>query len=106
MSTNRDAIANERDVNRVLDDVRSIPEGRVSTFGDISPTGPRWVGRVLAGAPHDVPWHRVVRADGTVPMGSAQLARLAAEGVSIRGDRVDLARARWVRTPTRRLPRR
>jgi methylated-DNA-protein-cysteine methyltransferase-like protein len=41
-----------------------------------------------------VPWHRVVRADGSAPMGDEQLGRLRREGVPVRGGRVDLARAR------------
>jgi alkylated DNA nucleotide flippase Atl1 len=42
----------------------------------------------------DVPWHRVVRSDGTVAMGDKQLTRLRREGVPLRGRRVDLAQAR------------
>jgi alkylated DNA nucleotide flippase Atl1 len=52
------------------------------------------VGRVLATTHEGVPWHRVVRADGTVPMGDPQLELLRQEGVPLRGDRVDLDRAR------------
>jgi alkylated DNA nucleotide flippase Atl1 len=36
----------------------------------------------------------VVRADGTVAMGRAQLERLRREGVPLRGERVDLRQAR------------
>jgi len=74
--------------------VRDIPEGFVQTYGDIEPRAPRLVGHVLATAPDDVPWHRVVPADGSVPMGTEQLQRLRNEGVPLRGDRVDLANAR------------
>jgi alkylated DNA nucleotide flippase Atl1 len=44
-----------------------------------------------------VPWHRVVRADGTVaePVRVEQLALLAAEGVPVRGGRIDLAAVLW-----------
>jgi alkylated DNA nucleotide flippase Atl1 len=79
---------------RILQRVRDIPEGFVRTYGDIDPAAPRLVGRVLATTTEDVPWHRVVRADGTAAKGDRQLARLRREGVPIRGDRVDLARAR------------
>jgi methylated-DNA-protein-cysteine methyltransferase related protein len=78
---------------RILTAVRAIPEGSVRTYGDIDPDAPRLVGRVLS-TEHDVPWHRVVRADGTLPMGEAQRALLAKEGVPMRNGRVDLARAR------------
>jgi alkylated DNA nucleotide flippase Atl1 len=50
---------------------------------------------VLATTPEDVPWHRVVRADGTVPKGRPQLERLQKENVPMRGTRVDLRHARW-----------
>ena len=85
----------------ILARVRAIPEGFVRTYGDIDPRAPRLVGKVLATAPDDVPWHRVVRADGTVPKGGTQLRRLRREGVALRGDRVDLRESRWpdVTTP-------
>ena len=41
-----------------------------------------------------MPWHRVVRADGTMPVGAEQRRRLLSEGISIDGDRVDLDDAR------------
>ena len=77
-----------------LDRIRAIPEGSVSTYGDIDPTAPRLVGRILATIHDEVPWHRVVRADGSVPMGARQLDLLRQEGVPLRGDRVDLKLAR------------
>ena len=82
-------------VERILDRIRSIPEGSVSAYSDIDPHAPRLVGRVLATTAEDVPWHRVVRADGTVAKGERQRARLRRERVPMRGDRVDLARARF-----------
>jgi methylated-DNA-protein-cysteine methyltransferase related protein len=78
---------------KILEAVRAIPEGFVRTYGDVDPDAPRLVGRVLS-TTHDVPWHRVVRADGTLPLGEAQRAMLADEGVPMRDGRVDLARAR------------
>jgi len=74
--------------------VRAIPEGFVRTYGDIDPSAPRLVGQVLATTKEELPWHRVVRADGTAPIGAKQLELLQREGVPVRGDRVDLARAR------------
>lgn len=78
----------------ILERVRAIPEGFVRTYGDIDRRAPRMVGLVLAVTGEEVPWHRVVRADGTVPKGRRQLDRLRREGVPLRGDRVDLDRAR------------
>lgn len=47
-----------------------------------------------------LPWHRVVRADWSIPKGDRQRALLLAEGVPMRGGRVDLKKVR-----NRRLPR-
>jgi methylated-DNA-protein-cysteine methyltransferase-like protein len=77
----------------IVDRVRAIPEGFVRTYGDIDPRAPRLVGHVLASV-HDLPWHRVVRADGSLPRGAPQRLRLMREGVPLRGDRVDLREAR------------
>jgi methylated-DNA-protein-cysteine methyltransferase related protein len=80
----------------VLARVRSIPPGHVTTYGDLSPGAPRFAGAVLSEC-HDpeVPWHRVVRADGSLAKGERQRRLLAAEGVPFRGKRVDM-RAAWV----------
>jgi alkylated DNA nucleotide flippase Atl1 len=80
---------------RVLARVRAIPTGFVRTYGDVSPGAPRFAGSVLA-AYHDpdVPWHRVVRADGTLARGDRQRELLHREGVPFRGERVDLRVAR------------
>ncbi len=79
---------------RILARVRAIPEGFVRTYGDIDPHAPRLVGHVLASTREDVPWHRVVRADGSVAKGRAQLQLLRKEGVPVRAGRVDLRLAR------------
>jgi methylated-DNA-protein-cysteine methyltransferase related protein len=80
----------------VLRRIRSVPEGRVTTYGDVSPGAPRFAGSVLA-AYHDpdVPWHRVVRADGSLAQGERQRRLLEAEGVPMRGERVDMRAAWW-----------
>ena len=79
----------------VLERVRSIPEGFVSTYGDVSPGAPRFAGTVLFQVDEpDLPWWRVVRADGSLAKGDRQRAHLRAEGVPFRGERVDMSRAR------------
>lgn len=79
----------------VLDRVRAIPEGFVRSYGDLSPGAPRFAGTVLAGCEDPtVPWHRVVRADGSLAKGERQRALLEAEGVPFRGARVDMRIAR------------
>jgi methylated-DNA-protein-cysteine methyltransferase-like protein len=79
---------------RVLERVRSTPPGFVRTYGDVSPGAPRFAGTVLARTAEDVPWHRIVRADGSLAKGERQRALLDAEGVPFIGGRVDLRAAR------------
>ena len=79
---------------RILERVRAIPEGFVRTYGDIDPRAPRLVGLVLSQTDEDIPWQRVVRANGSLAKGARQRALLLREGVPMRGDRVDLADAR------------
>jgi methylated-DNA-protein-cysteine methyltransferase-like protein len=86
--------ARDERTDRILARIRAIPEGFVRTYGDIDPKAPRMVGRILATTHDDVPWHRVVRADGSVAKGETQLRRLRREGVPLHGNRVDLAVAR------------
>jgi len=74
--------------------VRAIPVGFVRTYGDIEPGAPRYVGHVIASTSARLPWHRVVRADGSLPVGATQRRLLEQEGVPFKGDRVDLAIAR------------
>ena len=67
---------------RILEAVREIPEGFVSTYGDVSPGAPRLAGQVLARADEPgLPWWRVVRADGSLAAGNKQRRRLDAEGI-------------------------
>ncbi len=86
----------ERSADAVLRRVRAIPEGFVASYGQMSPGAPRFAGAVLhACEDPSVPWHRVVRADGSLAKGERQRAILEAEGVPFRGDRVDMAVAAW-----------
>lgn len=79
----------------------SIPEGKVSTYGQIArlagyPNHARFVGRTLKKLPKEstLPWHRVINAKGesSFPRGSEaynkQIKRLKAEGVIVRNGRV------------------
>jgi methylated-DNA-protein-cysteine methyltransferase related protein len=79
----------------ILARISSTPAGFVRTYGDVSPGAPRLAGAVL-GSCHDptVPWHRIVRADGSLAKGTQQRALLEAEGVPFRGERVDMRVAR------------
>lgn len=80
--------------------VHAIPEGFVATYGDLCPQAPRFTGTVLrASTEPGLPWHRVVRADGSLAMGERQRRLLDAEGVPLRGDRVDMKVARLLGPP-------
>jgi methylated-DNA-protein-cysteine methyltransferase related protein len=81
--------------DRVLARIRDVPPGFVRAYGDVSPGAPRFAGSVLADCDDPtVPWHRIVRADGSLARGERQRALLDAEGVPFRGDRVDMRVAR------------
>lgn len=94
--------------DRVYAMVRLVPEGRVTTYGDVaaalgSPRVARHVGWALAALrDDDVPWHRVINAQGRIsfkgdtPRAELQRMRLEHEGVGFdsRG-RVDLKQLRW-----------
>jgi methylated-DNA-protein-cysteine methyltransferase related protein len=95
------AIATPADTGRMLDTDRArevlnrarlVPEGFVTTYGDLCPEAPRFAGAVMAsGHDPDVPWHRVVRTDGSLTQGERQRKLLMAEGIPFRGDRVDMS---------------
>jgi O-6-methylguanine DNA methyltransferase len=86
---------------RVLDVVDRIPRGKVMSYGDVAEFlgagSARAVGRVMATWGSEVPWHRVLRADGScvTHKGDRQIELLRRERVPVRAGRVDMARARW-----------
>ncbi|MCA8957499.1 MAG: methylated-DNA--[protein]-cysteine S-methyltransferase [Planctomycetes bacterium] len=98
---------------RVWEQVRRVPAGKVTTYGDVAAAlglrrAARQVGYALAALPPDqerVPWHRVVQASGRIARsidsecGAEQARRLRAEGVTVdpRGRVVEfeLRRASW-----------
>jgi len=85
----------------VLAVVERIPPGRVMSYGDVAEYvgrgSARAVGAVMSRHGHEVPWQRVVLSTGepTPSHPEEALRLLRAEGVPFRGDRVDLALARW-----------
>ena len=91
---------------RIYDVVRQVPRGKVTTYGDVAQLiGPgcdaRLVGYAMAECPDDVPWQRVINAQGKISLRSGdgtakQQMRLEAEGVEFdaRG-KIDLNRFRW-----------
>jgi alkylated DNA nucleotide flippase Atl1 len=80
---------------QVLARIRAIPAGFVSAYGDVCPPAPRFAGNVLVRSEDpDLPWQRVVRADGSLAVGSRQRRLLEREGVPFRDARVDMGVAR------------
>lgn len=89
---------------RILRAIHAIPAGQVAGYGEVAtraglPGRARLVAKVLAGNEDpDLPWHRVLRADGRIamPEGSRgwreQSQRLRAEGVRVERGRVKRAK--------------
>jgi methylated-DNA-protein-cysteine methyltransferase-like protein len=92
---------------RIVDVVKRIPKGRVSTYGAIAeaaglPRRARLVGTVLrTTAVKNVPWFRVINSSGRISLPQAseaydkQRAKLEQEGIVFIGGRVDLRRFGW-----------
>ncbi|ODU44910.1 MAG: hypothetical protein ABS96_16165 [Lysobacteraceae bacterium SCN 69-123] len=89
----------------ILAAVAAIPAGEVRSYAEVAraagwPRHARLVAKVLASTEQDLPWHRVLRADGRIafPAGSSawheQCERLRAEGVPLVQGRVRAGRAR------------
>jgi methylated-DNA-protein-cysteine methyltransferase-like protein len=89
--------------------VRRIPAGLVATYGQVAalagmPGAARQVGWALSAldASDDVPWHRVINAQGEISprgapeAGDLQRALLESEGVELSSQgRIDLGRYAW-----------
>ena len=92
---------------RVFEIVRQIPSGRVMTYGQIAEIlgegyTPRTVGYVMNAAEKDVPWQRVINAQGACSTGHVvlpvdlQQRMLEDEGVIFNDKkRCDLKTYRW-----------
>ncbi len=85
--------------------IESIPQGTVATYGQIAelaglPRHARYVGYILRNtmASEDLPWHRVVRADGRIAerfSATEQITKLRREAVNVSNGRVNLRRFQW-----------
>jgi len=105
--------------NRVWEIVRQIPPGKVATYGQIGmlvelPEGidpgtyrafaPRWVGGAMKSCPQDVPWQRVINAQGKISLtgeaGLEQRVLLESEGVKFdKTGRINLSVYQWKSDP-------
>jgi methylated-DNA-protein-cysteine methyltransferase related protein len=83
---------------RILNAIRSIPRGKVSTYGAVAkgagyPGAARQVVGILRNSV-GLPWQRVLGAGGVIKLrgdsAMEQRFRLEAEGVTFRGRRVDM----------------
>lgn len=103
--------------NRMVWEIaRQIPAGKVATYGQIAALIPcpagmdeqeynayraRWAGQAMAACPGDVPWQRVINAQGKIsPRGGEgmplQRKLLEQEGVHFdERERVDLKKVGW-----------
>ena len=87
--------------------VRAVPPGLVTTYGSVAalagrPGGTRTVGWAMRALQRgsDVPWHRVINAQGSIslPSPSAELQQALLENEGVEFDekgQVDLARYGW-----------
>lgn len=96
-----------RTIAQVYAVARSIPSGRVLSYGEVGkrcepPISGLVCGRIMHGALADVPWWRVVARDGSLPiarrsphLAREQRERLEEEDVAFEDGCVVMARFRW-----------
>lgn len=93
---------------KVISLIKSIPHGRVATYGQIarlagSARGARQVSRILhsMSSKYGLPWHRVVNAKGEIVIADPETAYqqkilLEREGIAlINGNQVNLLQYQW-----------
>jgi methylated-DNA-protein-cysteine methyltransferase related protein len=79
--------------------ILQVPEAQVASYGQIGEAAgfvrsARLVARVLRDPGVDLPWWRIVRADGSCAV-EGQLARLKSEGIIVKNTRIDMRSYRW-----------
>jgi len=87
---------------RIIEAIKAIPRGKVSSYGNVAlaaglPNGARQTVRVLhsLSEKYNLPWHRVIRSNGTIALKEGegrelQIELLRSEGVVVSADgRVD-----------------
>ena len=114
----KSAIENRQFFKRVYAVVRTIPRGKVLTYGQIatllgSPYMARQVGWAMHGCPKGLPWQRVVGAGGKILINSQSVGEgpllqrklLELEGVRFRGRRIDMDAHQFIPTVRMRKQR-
>jgi len=92
----------------VLEIIKSIPKGKIQTYGGISklaghPNGARQVVRILStlSYKHHLPWHRVINSKGELPMLNEEMFEeqrvlLKKEKIKISEDgKIDMKKYLW-----------
>jgi len=85
----------------VLAIIKSIPKGKVMTYGQIAacagnPWGARQISRILSSMSkkYDLPWHRVINSKGEISLKGEeyllQMSLLSDDGVKIVDGKIDL----------------
>ena len=85
----------------VIEIIRSIPKGKVMTYGQIAtkagnPWGSRQVSRILhsMSKQYQLPWRRVINSKGTISLqgegGFIQAEKLSSEGIEVVNGKIDL----------------
>jgi methylated-DNA-protein-cysteine methyltransferase related protein len=94
-------------MDELFDLIRSIPRGRVCTYGALGsalkhPASGFMVGRWMAQCPEGIPWWRVIAKTGSLPIGKRdpyseidQRRLLEKEGVQFVNDLVDVEQFMW-----------
>jgi len=90
-----------KESERIIRAILAVPRGRVSCYRDIAlaaglPNGARQVARALhsMSKKHALPWHRIIRADGSIALESGQGKELQME--LLRAEGVEVSNAGWV----------
>ncbi|MCI0421042.1 MAG: MGMT family protein [Acidobacteria bacterium] len=110
------AIENRQFFKQVYAVVRTIPRGKVLTYGQIAtllgfPYMARQVGWAMHGSPKGLPWQRVVGAGGKILINSLSLDEgpllqrklLELEGVRFLGQRVDMDAHQFIPSKLRKF---
>ena len=89
-------------MRRIAAAIRSVPPGKVSSYGEMARAagllnGARQVVRALhaLSEKENLPWHRIIRKDGSIALpsgrgGDLQAALLRSEGIAISNGKVDI----------------